>query len=193
MEPIVIATWGLVVATLTLSIVSWLQYRSIRSQATTVDARDREQMAVLTRQAEALADSAKASQSMADEMLEARRSANPLRLRVELLEPRLPGGFAAFLWNDGDRAEVILHSEILMGGDVVEPTNWGNLYLEPRGRHPLNFNFEVGRGDLLTFRVTGRPKDGLEQTREFLFRIKPDGSLEDLDQPHAEPPMFAFR
>jgi len=181
------------VATLTLSVVSWFQYRSIQSQATTADARDREQMAVLKRQADALVDSAKASQSMADEMLEARRSANPLRLRVELQEPRLPGGFAAFLWNDGDRAEVILHSEMLIGAEVIEPTNWGNLYLEPRGRHPLNFLFVVGRGDLLTFRVTGRPKDGPEQMREFLFRIRPDGTLEDLDQPHAELPMVAFR
>jgi hypothetical protein len=193
MEPIVVATWGLVVATLSLCVVSYLQYRSIRSQAKIAEERDREQMAVLKRQADALADNAKASQAMADEMLEARRSANPLRLRVELHEPRLSGSFAAFLCNDGDRAEVILRSEVLLGSTLVEPTNWGNLYLEPQGRHPLVSAFPVGSRDLLTLRVTGRPKDGIEQTREFLYRIKPDGTLEDLDEPQPRPPLVAWR
>jgi hypothetical protein len=192
-QPLVIATWGLVVATLLLGVVSCFQYRSITSQARATEKRDLQQMAVLERKADALADSAKASQSMADEMLEARRAASPLRLRVELDESPVSGSFAASLVNDGDRAEVIVRSEILVGSHVVEPTNWANLYLEPRGSYPLLSLFEVGRADLLTLRVTGHARDGVLQTREFLFRIKPDGTLQDLDHPRPEPPLVAWR
>ena len=268
MESIVLATWGLVAATVILASINVLQLLSIRRQAQQDKQRAAAQMAILVGQTNALtasaqaanasaaaqhasaqatqamaeataasahaanasaaalnasaqatqamaqataadaqasqamavemALSASASQAMADEMLETRRSANPLRLRVELQEPRVSGGLAAFLCNDGDRAEVILETVIFVGGPgsgagVVEPTNWGNLYLEPKGRYPLVSTYQVGRGDLLTLRVTGRPKDGVEQTREFLYRIKSDGTLEDLDQPRQEPPMVAYR
>lgn len=192
MEPIVLATWGLVLATLLLACVSLLQYLSVRRDVAGTDARSREQLAVLDRQAEALSKSAKASQAMADEMLAARRAANPLLLRVEQRE-RAMGIFDAVLHNSGDRAELISRTEILLGSNesavVVADEAWANLYLAPGGTgQSIRHAFDVGERDLLTLRVAGRPQDGLEQTREFLFRILPNGTLEDLGQQHWAPP-----
>ncbi len=96
-EPIVIATWGLVVATLGLVVVSWLQgQRQERESKTQVD-RENAQLASLREQSAALAETAKASQSMADEMRMARIAGNPLEVRIELEGPKSPGTFEAKL------------------------------------------------------------------------------------------------
>ena len=183
MEPIVVATWGLAAATGLLVFVSFLQYKAIRRQADTADVRDRDQMAILTRQTDELAASARASSAMVEEMIEARKAANPLRLAIKdrTQQTNILGGV---LYNVGDRAEILLRAELLVGQDVVDSMAWSNCYLRPSTTvgdgQPFRFQFPLGASDLVTLRITGRPQDGLEQTREFLFRVTGSGALEDL-------------
>jgi hypothetical protein len=75
MEPIVIATWGLVVATLGLVVVTWLQGQRQERESKTQADRENAQLASLREQSAALAATARASQSMADEMRQARIAA----------------------------------------------------------------------------------------------------------------------
>ena len=97
MEPIVLATWGLVAATFVLVVVTWLQgQRQERASKTQAD-RENAQLASLKEQSAALAETARASQSMADEMRQARIASNPLQVRIELDGPGRPGVFAAKL------------------------------------------------------------------------------------------------
>ena len=194
MDPLVVATWGLVVATLTLASVSVLQYRSIRQQGKDQAAdssrrnqRQTEQLDALDRQATALAASAKASQAMADELRATRVAANPLRLRLDR-RAASPGMFEGAIYNDAERAVIVKLVQFAIG-EGVEPfteNRYGNAYLSP-GSNPgglfLSQQFPTDQGDLLVVRVTGRPADGLEQTAEFLYRITPDHTPEDLGPP----------
>jgi hypothetical protein len=255
-EPIVVATWGLVVATAILAVINVLQFRNIRSQARRTEQVDAAQMALLLGQTNALAASAQAAnasaaalnasaqaaqamaaatnasaeaanasasalgasaqatqamaqaaaadaqasqamaegmtrsaaatQAMAAEMLEARRAANPLELRIEQRDKH-GGVLDAIVYNIGGRAAVIQRTEIESNG-LTSGDNWGNVYLAPGGRgQPIRYPYDTSHGDLVTLRLTGRPSDGLEQTREYLFRIQPDGTLEDLDTKHWAP------
>ncbi len=182
MDPIAIATWGLAGVTLLLVVFSAAQDLMIRRQSKRADERAKEQMALLGRQADALTASAEASQAMADEMLEARKAANPLRIRIDKQQLQ-PGAVTGYFFNDGDRAEILLRSELLVGSEAVTDENWGNAYLAPgsSGQY-FSYRFPVGPSDLLTLRVTGRPQNGLVQSREFLYRIRPGGMPEDLQQ-----------
>jgi len=191
MEPIVVATWGLVAVEALLVVGSFLQYRTIRRQTDAADQRDREQMAILTRQTDELATSARASHAMVEQVIEVRKAENPLRLVIKdrTLQPNVLGGV---LYNDGDRAQILLRAELLLGQNLVDTMAWGNCYLRPSTTHgdgqPFRFQFSLGSSDLVTLRITGRPQDGLEQTREFLFRVLGTGALEDLGQPPSPSP-----
>jgi hypothetical protein len=150
-----VATWGLFAVTGLLVIFSALQTLSIRA-------------------------SARASRAIVDEMVLARREANPLRLRIDPLHLQV-GAIGGYLRTDGDRAEMLVRSDWLMNGAVVETTPWENSYLAPQGEGQyFHHQFKVANGGLLTLRVTGRPEGGLEQTREFWFQILPGGQPKDL-------------
>ena len=130
-----------------------------------------------------MARSAAATQAMAEEMLETRRAGNPLLLRIERREKH-SGVLDGVVYNTGERAVVIRRIEIESSANV-NGDDFGNAYLAPGGRgQPFRYLYDPAHGDLVTLRVTGRPSDGIEQTREFLFRILPDGTLEDLETKH---------
>jgi hypothetical protein len=187
MDPIALATWGLAGVTALLVLFSYRQDRMIRNQSKTADERAKEQMKLLGRQVEALRDSAEASQAMADEMLQARKSANPLRIAIRNQSLAL-GGIGGDICNDGDRPAVLIRSDLLVGSEVVAGNDWPQSVLAPGNVGEYFFyRFKVAHADMATLRVTGRPQDGVEQSREFLFRIRPDGTPEDLAAPW-EPP-----
>jgi hypothetical protein len=66
MEQIVVATWGLVIATILLGGVSVVQYWTLRGEAESARQREAEQTKLLASQTEALILSAKAAQASAD-------------------------------------------------------------------------------------------------------------------------------
>ena len=71
-----------------------------------------------------------------------------------------------------------------VGSVPVAGKTYGNSYLTGAGGQYILEQFaappfEVA-GDLLVVRITGRPQDGEEQTREFLYRILPDRTLEEM-------------
>lgn len=66
MEPLVWATWGLVVATLILGLVSLIQYLAIRRDGKDRVKREEEELRVLSDQASALAASARAMERQVD-------------------------------------------------------------------------------------------------------------------------------
>ncbi len=180
MEPIVVATWGLVIVTLLLVIATFV---GIARAERTASAQRKE----LTAQTSALVTSAKATQAMADEMLEARRAEHPLELDVELTDDAQAGVFGARLTRTGPAGIILISSEILVGPDrlpAADLVRYGNFYLggsaEEVGIHET---FERQGRDLLTLRVTGIPENGLEQSVEFYFRILPSGKFERLSAP----------
>jgi hypothetical protein len=143
-------------------------------------------MAILARQADELSRSARASQAMADEMLQARKLANPLKLQINepIFGVRAIGGH---LCNAGDRVVILLRTQLLVGTEEVLDEPWSDTYLESgsTGQHfAYRFPFDVERRDgsmSLTLRVTAQPRDGLAQTRDFLYLIQPDGTPRDVE------------
>lgn len=93
MEPIVVATLVLAVVTGVLAFTTWLQGRAMSKRADAEVGVLREQAAALTVSAAALANSAKATQAMADEMLEARKAERPLDLGSGARGRHGPRGF----------------------------------------------------------------------------------------------------
>ena len=168
MEPIVLATWGLVAATFVLVVVTWLQgQRQERASKTQAD-RENAQLASLKEQSAALAETARASQSMADEMRQARIASNPLQVRIELDGPGRPGVFAAKLQALGYVPVIVHRVELFVGQgprlstEPVAAIQYGNAYLAGSNNSvPIDLSFTEGPsyptdGDLLVARVTGR-------------------------------------
>lgn len=186
MDSLVTATWGLVAVTFLLVAATVVQFFATRRQAQGAAERENRTLDLLATQTAALAASATANQAVADEMLAARKAANPLDLTLEKGE-LTPGTLHYRIRNQGERPVILATTELLRGqGDSLAWTSvkrerWSNVSLAPSGPgHYVYYEFEVGEGDLLKLVVQGRPQDGLEQSREFLFRIKPDRTLEDL-------------
>lgn len=179
-QDLVLATWGLAAVTLLLVIATFVGIARAERNA-------KSQLTVLGDQTNALVESAKATQAMADEMLEVRKAGLPLDIDVQLADDAGGGVFAARLSRAGPRGIVLVRSEILVGKDRIpaaEPVNYANFYLGGTTntvdvREPFN---RSGR-DLLILRVTGAPENGLEQSVEFHFRIQPGGGFERLSVP----------
>lgn len=188
MEPIVLATWGLVVATLVLAVLGalqlWTVYRQGRNQAAAAaEQRQREeaQLTLYGRQAESLSSSAAASRAMATEMRAARIEGNRLLLRFNLHEAA-ERTIEGAIENMGERAVIVrlLEYTIGEGSEPFLSRLYANQYLAPRDGMFASESFPSDQGDLLIIRVHGRPADGIEQTVEFLFRIGPDYKPIDL-------------
>jgi hypothetical protein len=143
-----------------------------------------EQAAALSASAAALANSAKATQAMADEMLEARRFERPLELEIGLTDGAGSGVFNARVWRTTGRAIVVSKSEVLAGKERLlasAPIVYGNMYLGGQTNlYFVNQPYDRQGRDLVILRVTGTPENGLEQSIEFLFRVLPSGQLERL-------------
>jgi hypothetical protein len=146
---------------------------------------------VLREQARALAAAASASDAMAGEMLAARTASNHLELRVEMVTPARPGHLTMKLTGVHGKATIITSTEVYVGQGnalVDKPTaakRYGNAYLTGDDGILIDEVFaqptyDTTDGDLLVLRVTGRPQDGVEQTREFLWRVQPDRTLKPL-------------
>ena len=180
MEPIVLATWGLVVVTLLLVVGTFVGIARAERHAAA-------QRSELAEQTAALVDGARATQAMADEMLEARRAARPLELDIELADDAGAGVFGARLCRAGALGIILVRSEILVGRDrmpAAEPVGYGNFYLGGSANEiDVHELFDPHGRDLLTLRVTGIPENGLEQAVEFHFRILPSGRFERLSSP----------
>jgi hypothetical protein len=197
MEPIVAATWGLVVVTGLLVVISILQYKTVRRQAADErtaaagrEVREQAQLAALGEQAAALQAAASADQAVVAEMIEGRKAENPLQIEVERHEAE-PGYFTATIMGVHGAATILREVTLHVGQGVNVPDEpvarltYGNAYLTGAGgqwirEQFLTPPFETSAGDLLVVRVTGRPANGLEQTREFLYRITAERTLEDL-------------
>jgi hypothetical protein len=198
MEPIVQATWGLVVATAILGGVTLLQYLTVRRQAsderkaaTERQRHEEARLAALSDQAAALKATAAAQQAVVAEMIEDRKAGNPLR--VELVRrPADPGYFDGTVTGVHGAATVLRRVTFHIGQGVnvpdepvVPPLVFGNAYLTGASGQLIRVQFlappfDKASGDLLVVRVTGRPANGIEQTLEFLYRITPERTLEDL-------------
>jgi hypothetical protein len=183
MEPIVVATWGLVAATALLVVLTFLNGR----HHTKAEAR---QIAVLEAQAKALSESAQATaasaaanQAVADELLEQRKAQNPLELTAVLEDGAGDGVMNASVWRAGTAGIIVARAEILAGKERVpaaEPKFYGNLYLGGgTDKFYLNEPFNRKGHDLIVLRVTGTPENGLEQSREFVYRVT-NGRLDRL-------------
>jgi hypothetical protein len=162
MEPIVIATWGLVVVTLLLVVITFVGIARAERHAAA-------QRTELADQTAALVDGARASQAMADEMFEARRAARPLELGIQLAADAGAGWFRASLLKIGALGIVLIRSEILVGRERVpacEPVGYGNFYLGgSTNTIDVNEQIDAHGRDLLTLRVTGIPENGREAGR----------------------------
>jgi hypothetical protein len=98
----------------------------------------------------------------------------------------------------GKRPVIVTRLEVLrsQGAQPLAPVatvNYGNAYLGVSGilvrERFATEPFGDGLGDLLTVMVWGRPQDGIEQDREFLYRIKGDWTLEEIDP---QQPLAAY-
>jgi hypothetical protein len=177
----------LVLATIALAVIAGLQYRTIARSAED----QREATAVLRAQAVALSESASAAQATVNELLEQRKAANPLGLVVQRAGAQA-GELVATIYTRVNAAPAILHSADLFLGqgprleaEPVDRVVFGNAYVTNEQGAPIKLvfahsPFQEARGDLAVLRVTGKPRDGLEQTREFLYRVSPDRMLVDL-------------
>jgi hypothetical protein len=134
--------------------------------------------------AAALSESAKATQAMADEMFEARKSERPLELRATLEDGTGPGVFVAKVWRASSEGIVIARAELLAGHDRIEaaqPTTYANQYLGGEyNQFHVNTTYDRQGRDLVVLRVTGTPANGVEQSVEFLFRVLAQDRLEPL-------------
>ena len=183
-DPLVTATAALALATGLLVITTWLQGRAQTRRADAEVGVLKEQAAALAASAAALADSAKATQAMADEMLEVRKAEQPLDLEVGLEDGTGAGVFSAGVWRTSGTGVVITRTELLAGKErlpAAQPTIHGNLYLGGKSnRYFVNEPYDRHGRDLVVLRVTGIPENGVEQSREFLYRVLPSGGLERL-------------
>jgi len=186
-DPVAIATWGLVAVTALLVLRSYLDDKSHERRATAELAVLRQQADALTASASALSESARASQAMADEMLEARKAEHPLEVVAQLEEGTAPGRLVASVWRAGTAGIVIARADVLAGSErlmAAAPTMYANQYLGGQTAETQKFyvNSEYARQgkDLIVLRVTGTPENGIEQSREFLYRVLPSGQLEAL-------------
>jgi hypothetical protein len=177
----------LVLATIALAVIAGLQVRMTARQT----ADQREATAVLRAQAAALSESAAAGKATANELFEQRKAANPLGLVVQRAGGQ-PGELVATIYARTNAAPAILdRAELYLGqGSNLEanPADrivFGNAYVTNESGAPINLvfarpPFDEARGDFAVLRVTGKPRDGLEQTREFLYRVSGDRHLIDL-------------
>jgi len=139
MEPIVLATWGLVAVTALLVFVGWRQGAEARKDAATRAAREDAQLAALREQALALGAAAAAQHAVANEMLEARKAANPLRVVVERDPKAAPGIFQARIRGAFGVATVLHRVAIHVGQgprvpeEPVVVRDNGNAYLTGNG------------------------------------------------------------
>jgi hypothetical protein len=140
-------------------------------------------------QADSLAASAAASREMADEMVEARKALNPLQLRFDR-RPAAPGVLEGTLYNTSQRPVILKRLEVFrsQGTQPLTPVaviNYGNAYIGSGGtlveERFAKAPFGDTLGDLVTVMVWGRPQDGIEQDREFLYRITGDWTLEEIN------------
>ena len=184
---LVVVTFLLVLATVVLAILAALQYVTLQRQAND----QREATRVLDKQATALAATAASNAAMVDEMVQARIASNPLVLEITLLDAG-PGMFRAMVATASGHAAILTRMEFYVGkgGDigpkaVLTSTEGSSIYLSSGQWTTVDVAFatapfDTTLGDLLVFRVSGRPPNGPAQTREFLYRIKDDWTLEDV-------------
>jgi hypothetical protein len=176
---IVEATEVLATVTGGLVVLGVLQFVTARRQA--ADQREA---------TKALAASARATQAMADEMLEERRGRHPLGVQVERRTAE-PGVFEATIRGVFGQATILRRLTLHVGqgmnvpDEPVAKVEYGNAYLtgtDGQYVHEVFASppFDSATGDLLVVKVTGRPQNGLEQTREFLYRIEPERTLKSL-------------
>ena len=195
---LVVVTGLLALATIALAVIAALQFGTISRQADDQRAaseaqqqREDAQLAALSEQAAALKATAAAQQAIVAEMIEDRKTANPLKVALQR-HTADPGYFDATISGVHGTATVLRRVTFHVGQGVsvpdeptVPPLVFGNAYLTGKGGQLIHEQFlappfTTASGDLLVVRVTGRPANGLDQTLEFLYRITGDRTLEDL-------------
>jgi hypothetical protein len=103
LDPLVLATLALTIATLVLALVAWLQLRQMRRTAS----EETRQTETFTRQADLLGQSLEISRAMLDQARADREDAVPFTINVELHRDSV-GGRAIFEFrNRGARGEVL--------------------------------------------------------------------------------------
>ena len=182
-EPIVFATWALALATALLVVISWLQWLNGKREADTRGKRAEEELGVLREQAKALSDQADANRRVAEEMLVARRAANPLELDLEQTEQS--ANQASFRLRSLRAGAIVHRIEGLLDSrqEVAWSNNYENAYLGGESVLLIQETFPSDRGDRLVVRVTGTPTNGVSQTHEFQFRIDRERHLQPIDPP----------
>jgi hypothetical protein len=171
-DPLVLATWALVTATVVLALFAGLQAwvaRGATNQA--------------KRQADLLAGSLDVSRRLLEATERERAEAAPLQIRVNA-EDSFAGRATPDFQNDSQTAAMRLTSvkvaELPSGRDLVGNTPAdGTIGLGEGWRVPVTWD-AARVGVTIIASVWGRRMGGPEMSREFAFRIDDDGRLIDL-------------